>query len=68
MYSILDAMNIQVHETTGHSPYELVFGQKPHATIFPGGDGTIITNEEDLELDGIVFEGNEVRHNVYLLV
>ena len=41
-------MNIQVHETTGHSPYELVFGQKPHATIFPGGDETTITNEEDL--------------------
>ena len=59
-------MNIQVHETTGHSPYELVFGQKPHATIFPGGDETTITNEEDLELDGIVFESNEVRHNLYL--
>ena len=67
MYSILDAMNIQVHETTGHSPYELVFGQKPHATVFPGGDGTRITSEEDLELDGIVFEDNEVRHNLYLL-
>ena len=61
-------MNIQVYETTGHSPYELVFGQKPHdhATIFPGGDETTITNEEDLELDGIVFESNEVRHNLYL--
>ena len=35
MYSILDAMKTQVHETTGHSPCELVFGQKPHATIFP---------------------------------
>ena len=41
MYSILDAMNTQVHETTGHSPYELVFGQKPHAAIFPSGDGTM---------------------------
>ena len=48
--------------------HELVFGQKPHATIFPGGDETTITNEEDLELDGTVFEGNEVRHNLYLLV
>ena len=40
--------------------YELVFGQKPHATVFPGGDGTKVTNEEDLELDGIVFEDNKV--------
>ena len=63
MYSILDSMNTQVHETTGHSPYELVFGQKPHATIFPGGDGTTMAKEEDLEFDGIVFESNEVRHN-----
>ena len=49
-----------------HHIYELVFGQKPHATIFPGGDETTITNEEDLEFDRIVFEGNEVRHNLYL--
>ena len=61
-------MIIQVHETTGHSPYELVFSQKPHATVFPVSDGTRVTNEEDLELDGIVFEDNEVRHNLYLLV
>ena len=52
MHSILDAMSTQVHETTGHSPYKLVFGQKPHATILPRGDGTTITNEEDLELHG----------------
>ena len=58
MCSILDAMNTQLHETTGHSPYELVFGQKPHATVFPKDDGTTIPNEEDLELNGIVFEGN----------
>ena len=54
-------MNTQVHEANHHM--SLVFGQKPHATIFPGSDGTTITNEEELELDGIVFEGNEVRHN-----
>ena len=53
-------MNTQMHETTGHLPYELVFGQKPHATIFTKGDSTTITNEEDLELDGIMFEGNEI--------
>ena len=63
MYSILDSMNTQVHETTGHSPYELVFGQKPHATLFPGGDRTV-TKEEDLECDGIMLEDNEVRHKL----
>ena len=59
-----DTMNTQIHETTGHSPYELMFGQKSHATLFPGGNGTIIIKEEDLELDGIVFEGDEVTYNV----
>ena len=46
-----------------HHSYELVFRQKPYATLFPGCDGTTIT-KENLELDGIVFEGNKVRHNV----
>ena len=64
MCSNLDSMNTQIHETTSHSPYELVFGQKPHATLFPGSDGTTITKEEDLEFDGIVFEDNEVRQNI----
>ena len=63
MYFILDAMNTQIHETTDHSPYELELGQKSHAAIFPSGNGTTIPNK-DLELDGIVFEGNEVRHNL----
>ena len=49
-----------MHETTGHSPYELVFDQKPHAIIFTKGDSTTITNEEDIELDEIMFKGNEV--------
>ena len=62
MHSILDSMNTQVHETTGHSPYELMFGQKLHATIFPGGDATMMT-KENLEFDGTVFESNEARHN-----
>ena len=65
MYSMTDTMNTQIHETTGHSPYELAFEQKSYATLFAGGNGTIITKEEDLEFDGIiVFEGNEVTHNV----
>ena len=49
MCFILDAMNTQVHKTTGHSPYELVFGQKPHTTIVPRDDGTTIPNEEELD-------------------
>ena len=28
MHSILDSMNTQVYETTGHSPYEMVFGHE----------------------------------------
>ena len=35
--------------------------------MFPGGDG-IISNEEGLELDGVVFEGNEIRHNLFYLM
>ena len=32
---ITDAMNTQVNVSMGHSPNELVFGQKPIITIFP---------------------------------
>ena len=41
-----------------------MFRKKPHATIFPRGNGTTVPDEEDLELDRTVFEGNEVRHNL----
>ena len=41
-----------------------MFGKKPHAMIFPRGNDTTVPDEEDLELDRIVFEGNEVRHNL----
>ena len=40
-------MNTQVHETTGYSPYELVFGQKPRTMRFVEGAPTVI-KEEDL--------------------
>ena len=49
-------MNTQLHDTTGHSPYELVFGQKPHPVVFGGAEGVSVANEEDLEVDGIIFE------------
>ena len=51
-------MTTPVHEFTGHSAYELVFGQKPHR--FAEGVPTVI-KEEDLELDGVVCE-DEYAH------
>ena len=51
----------QVHETTGHSPYKLVFGQKPHTKQFAEGVPSLI-KEEDLEPDGVVFEDENVNY------
>ena len=45
-------MNIQVHDTTGASPYELVFGQKALTVIFPTQQNAIVL-EEDLADEGI---------------
>ena len=56
--STLDSMNTQLHETTGHSPYELNFEQKPHSIVFSGVKGVSMANEENLEVDGTIFEGN----------
>ena len=55
-------MNTQAHETTGHSPYELVFGQKPRTMKFAGEGAPSILKEEDLELDGVVFEDEKVNN------
>lgn len=52
-------MNIQAHETTGSSPYELVFGQKPRAVIFPSVKNDNPLLEEDLEKDGVHIEEEE---------
>ena len=52
-------MNTQVHETTGACPYELVFGQKPREVLFPSGQKHDVIFEEDLECDGVVFEGSD---------
>ena len=48
-------MDTQLHETTEHSPYELVFGQKPHPVVFDGVEGSSMADEEELEVDGIIF-------------
>ena len=49
-------MNTKLHETTGHCPYELVFGQKARPVVFGGVEGVSMVNEKDLEVDGIIFE------------
>ena len=49
-------MNTQMHETTGHYPCELVFGQKPRPVVFGGVEGVSMANEDNLEVDGIIFE------------
>eukprot|EP00731_Ephydatia_muelleri_P005378 Em0002g1554a len=49
---IVYAMNIQVHDTTGASLYELVFSQKARTVIFPTQQNAIVL-EEDLADEGI---------------
>ena len=49
-------MNTQVHKTTGTSPCELVFGQKPRSVVFPTSTATGVILEEDLTEDGVHFD------------
>eukprot|EP00731_Ephydatia_muelleri_P024213 Em0016g484a len=49
---IVYAMNIQVHDTTGASLYELVFSQKARTVIFPTQQNAIVL-EENLADEGI---------------
>ena len=56
LLSTLDSMNTQLHEKIGHCPYELVFEQKPRPIVFGAVEGVTMVNEEDLEVDGIIFE------------
>jgi len=49
-------MNTQLHETTGHSSYESVFGQKPHLVVFGRVEEIPMADEEELEVDGNIFE------------
>ena len=32
---LVDTLNTQVHESTKHTPYELVFGQPPRSLVIP---------------------------------
>ena len=52
----LDAMNTQIHEATGSSPYELVFGQKPRSVLFPSKGKPGVVLEEDLEGDRLTLD------------
>ena len=45
-------MNIQVYSATGSCPYELEFGQKPKAVLFPASVAGVVL-EEDQESDGV---------------
>ena len=51
-------MNTQIHEATGSSPYELVFGQKPRSVLFPSEGKPSVVLEEDLEGDGVTLDAS----------
>lgn len=53
-----DQLNICVQRTMKATPFELVFGQPPQSTVFPGVSGLVM--EEDVE-DLLTEEG------IYLL-
>ncbi|KAL5503594.1 hypothetical protein EMCRGX_G010567 [Ephydatia muelleri] len=58
---IVYAMNIQVHDTTGASPYELVFGQKARTVIVPTQQNAIVLEDDlaDEGIDNVVDEAEE---------
>ena len=45
-----DQLNTTVHGTMKTTPYELVFGQPPRKSIFPGVSGTGIMEEDVQDL------------------
>ena len=49
-----DQLNTSVHATMKVTPFELVFGQPPRATFFPGVTGSVM--EEDMQdlIEGIL--------------
>ena len=55
-------MNTQVHDTTGRSPYELVFGQIPREVVFPSSKKSAIILE-DLEADGVVLDSVDCHNS-----
>ena len=54
-----DTMNTQVHETTKHTPYELVFEQPPRSVLIPDTTMKGKINEEDFQVDEPTQEDTE---------
>ena len=50
-YDYVDTSNSQVHSSTKHTPFELVFGQPPRSVMVPDARIKGLINEEDLELN-----------------
>ena len=51
-------MNTQVHDTTGATPYELLFGQRDRTVLFPTQKSVMVL-EEDLADDGSHLDTSE---------
>ena len=51
-YDYVDTINTQVHSSTKHTPFELVFGQPPRSVVVPDARLKGLINEEDLVLTG----------------
>ena len=51
-YDYVDTINAQVHSSTKHTPFELMFGQPPRSVVVPDARLKGLINEEDLELTG----------------
>ena len=56
--SYLDAMNTQVHDITGATPYELVFGRRAQTVHFATQHRAMVL-EEDLADEGIYLDTSE---------
>ena len=51
---VADKLNICVHATTKTTPYQLVFGQPPHSSPFPGTTKGIVMEEAVSDILGAV--------------
>ena len=51
---IADKLNTCVHATTKTTPYQLVFGQPPHSSRFPGTTKGIVMEEAVSDILGAV--------------
>ena len=48
-FSFIDTVNSQVHESTKHTPYQLVFGQTPRSVVLPDVSFKRKIYEEDIK-------------------